>query len=593
MVRCPQCGKSFKRLKTHLPHCKMAVKEKATPNPEKVESLSATAAKPRAINCQPNGKEKKHRTNIPATTEAQSAEVAKKGKTEVSRNSTKSEYIGSNYPADIKTNNTTLMDKKNYETKITVKGSKMTLKGRISKKHVLCDPTETMHSKETDSLGSVLLNHIERPWVFCTEGTMPKMTGKVPSPATAGLCNRIDVFISNAIESHKEAEKATLISQKKQQYALLPTTVLQCPVQGKQTLLLERSGCNCPSNYSSFTTKLNSKDLNSEDRMEAEAVSMAGTKDQRVAHLTFEGEQCEKMKTLHLDKKAGLREKGKERRHIALKTSLWDNIKDSMLKGTIGSIEDTNFKQKLEPEFRTLVEDKLLNDPAEKLIYSSDSFPALQRIGHTWTSVHRSQERGTTGDCVVPLQQVPENVQQQALPISSFYPVKDHDGEVLALQKDEKTSCVGTPIKHGLTDLQENVCNNDILMDPVGLQWLPDFYSSYQELGVVPGKRHMWNDIVSSTEYVSHHEQQPAIPSERRLMNVTLGELPFWLSSRPVSAREITGVAQRAWGRYKSKYINVKRGGIGGITMLLAGYCILSYAWNYNHIKQDRWRKYH
>lgn len=38
--------------------------------------------------------------------------------------------------------------------------------------------------------------------------------------------------------------------------------------------------------------------------------------------------------------------------------------------------------------------------------------------------------------------------------------------------------------------------------------------------------------------------------------------------------------------RYYNKYINVKKGGIGGIAMLLAGYVVLSYVWEYDHISK-------
>ncbi|XP_064251202.1 uncharacterized protein C17orf80 homolog isoform X2 [Passer domesticus] len=55
------------------------------------------------------------------------------------------------------------------------------------------------------------------------------------------------------------------------------------------------------------------------------------------------------------------------------------------------------------------------------------------------------------------------------------------------------------------------------------------------------------------------------------------------------------GVAQgqQAWSSYCAKYIHVKQGAPAGISMLLAGYCLLSYGWNYQHFKRHRWRKYH
>lgn len=80
------------------------------------------------------------------------------------------------------------------------------------------------------------------------------------------------------------------------------------------------------------------------------------------------------------------------------------------------------------------------------------------------------------------------------------------------------------------------------------------------------------------------------------------------------------------WQWYYKRYIDVKRGSVGGLGMLLAGYCVLSYIWSYPHIstcvdssvfvyvavrfgdnttsqwllffflffpERDRWRKYH
>ena len=38
---------------------------------------------------------------------------------------------------------------------------------------------------------------------------------------------------------------------------------------------------------------------------------------------------------------------------------------------------------------------------------------------------------------------------------------------------------------------------------------------------------------------------------------------------------------------YYNKYINVKRGGIGGVAMLVTGYIVLSYVWEYEHLSKD------
>uniref|UniRef100_A0A8B9TX03 ATP synthase subunit f, mitochondrial n=1 Tax=Anas zonorhyncha TaxID=75864 RepID=A0A8B9TX03_9AVES len=81
--------------------------------------------------------------------------------------------------------------------------------------------------------------------------------------------------------------------------------------------------------------------------------------------------------------------------------------------------------------------------------------------------------------------------------------------------------------------------------------------------------------------------------AERRLLDVRLGELPTWLTTRDFSPRGLLGGVQKAWNGYCNKYINVRKGGAAGVSMLLAGYCILSYGWSYQHIKSNRWRKYH
>ncbi|NWV06480.1 ATPK synthase, partial [Ptilonorhynchus violaceus] len=81
--------------------------------------------------------------------------------------------------------------------------------------------------------------------------------------------------------------------------------------------------------------------------------------------------------------------------------------------------------------------------------------------------------------------------------------------------------------------------------------------------------------------------------SERPLMEVRLGELHTWISTCNFSPQGLLGAVQKAWSSYCAKYIHVRQGGPAGISMLLAGYCLLSYGWNYQHLKCHRWRKYH
>ncbi|XP_041033447.1 ATP synthase subunit f, mitochondrial-like [Carcharodon carcharias] len=86
---------------------------------------------------------------------------------------------------------------------------------------------------------------------------------------------------------------------------------------------------------------------------------------------------------------------------------------------------------------------------------------------------------------------------------------------------------------------------------------------------------------------------KPVPVAEKRLMDVKLGELSRWITARDFTPNGILGALRRGHNRYYTKYINVKRGGIGGVAMMLAGYVVISYIWEYDHLKHERWRKYH
>ncbi|XP_068606290.1 ATP synthase subunit f, mitochondrial [Brachionichthys hirsutus] len=79
----------------------------------------------------------------------------------------------------------------------------------------------------------------------------------------------------------------------------------------------------------------------------------------------------------------------------------------------------------------------------------------------------------------------------------------------------------------------------------------------------------------------------------KQLRDVKLSELGTWSAGRDFSPSGIFGAFRRGRDRYYNHYVNVKKGGIGGITIMLVAYVVLSYRWQYEHLKQDRWRKHH
>ncbi|XP_078095928.1 ATP synthase F(0) complex subunit f, mitochondrial isoform X2 [Mustelus asterias] len=80
---------------------------------------------------------------------------------------------------------------------------------------------------------------------------------------------------------------------------------------------------------------------------------------------------------------------------------------------------------------------------------------------------------------------------------------------------------------------------------------------------------------------------------DRNLLDLKLTEVSSWTVRRLLSPTSIIRAICRSHDAYYKKYIDVKKGGIGGISMFLMGYVILSYIWDFSHIKHDRWRKYH
>ena len=57
--------------------------------------------------------------------------------------------------------------------------------------------------------------------------------------------------------------------------------------------------------------------------------------------------------------------------------------------------------------------------------------------------------------------------------------------------------------------------------------------------------------------------------------------VPSLVASFPCPSAGVPG-----WRWYYRRYIDVRKGGIGGVSMLLAGYCVLSYVWSYPHISK-------
>uniref|UniRef100_A0A8C0MMN5 ATP synthase F(0) complex subunit f, mitochondrial n=3 Tax=Canis lupus TaxID=9612 RepID=A0A8C0MMN5_CANLF len=83
---------------------------------------------------------------------------------------------------------------------------------------------------------------------------------------------------------------------------------------------------------------------------------------------------------------------------------------------------------------------------------------------------------------------------------------------------------------------------------------------------------------------------------EKKLMEVKLGELPGWILMRDFIPKGIVGAFKKVTGGYYwyyNKYINVKKGGVPGISVVLAAYVLFNYCPSYKELKHERLHKYH
>ncbi|XP_051523017.1 uncharacterized protein si:dkey-21c1.4 isoform X3 [Myxocyprinus asiaticus] len=186
-------------------------------------------------------------------------------------------------------------------------------------------------------------------------------------------------------------------------------------------------------------------------------------------------------------------------------------------------------------------------------------------------------------------------------PKVSAFETKDISSTVQQLNKLETaaTSVASTSLLSSFeTSIQRPV--KDVLSSRLqgvrSLAWSPEIVTAYNRIlfSAVPSgsysNENMWTKHWVSVP--SPHSEVPLV--EQKLGDVRLNELGAWFGVQiPKSPREIVTILNQGWQWYYRKYINVRRGGIGGISMLFAGYCVLSYIWSYPHLKKERWRKYH
>uniref|UniRef100_A0A8C6MU31 Mitochondrial nucleoid associated protein 1 n=1 Tax=Mus spicilegus TaxID=10103 RepID=A0A8C6MU31_MUSSI len=123
----------------------------------------------------------------------------------------------------------------------------------------------------------------------------------------------------------------------------------------------------------------------------------------------------------------------------------------------------------------------------------------------------------------------------------------------------------------------------------VGLEWFPELYPAYVGLGVLPRRPPPW----------SLAAQVPPLPT---LQGRSVSKVPWWgrssadsrsleplaLTTSSLPLMRLLGAVHKGWVQCNT---TIKKSGVGGLTMLFAGYFILCCNWSFKHLKLQRWRK--
>ncbi|XP_004630241.2 uncharacterized protein C17orf80 homolog isoform X2 [Octodon degus] len=125
----------------------------------------------------------------------------------------------------------------------------------------------------------------------------------------------------------------------------------------------------------------------------------------------------------------------------------------------------------------------------------------------------------------------------------------------------------------------------------IGLEWFPELYSGYLGLGVLAGKPQYWPSVAQKPQLTSpqwgHLSQVPLL--ERSSADLRSLEPPTRLAPSSFPLMKLLGAVHKGWVRCNT---TIKKSGVGSVTMLFAGYFMLCCSWSFRHLTHaDRGEK--
>lgn len=135
---------------------------------------------------------------------------------------------------------------------------------------------------------------------------------------------------------------------------------------------------------------------------------------------------------------------------------------------------------------------------------------------------------------------------------------------------------------------QMEIANRKTLPSSLGLEWFPELYPGYLGLGVLPGKPQHWNSMAQKPQLISPQgERVSQVPLlERSSAALWSWEPPARLTTSSVALKRLLGAVHKGW----IKCSTTMKSGVGGATMLFTGYFLLCYSLSFKQLKLG-WRK--
>uniref|UniRef100_A0A384CBZ0 ATP synthase membrane subunit f n=2 Tax=Ursus maritimus TaxID=29073 RepID=A0A384CBZ0_URSMA len=137
---------------------------------------------------------------------------------------------------------------------------------------------------------------------------------------------------------------------------------------------------------------------------------------------------------------------------------------------------------------------------------------------------------------------------------------------------------------------QIGIADRKPLSSSLGLEWFPELYPGYLGLGVLPGKPQYWNAMAQKPQLTNPQgERLSQVPLlERSSTALRSLEPPTRLTTSTLSLMRLLGAVQKGWIRCSTTV----RSGVGGVTMLFTGYFVLWCGWSFRHLMSSKWDRW-